>query len=174
MRRHASAIFKSGGSRIDQPVPPEFQLCARCERQQGDYRSVAPTPIATEEQLAAWTTYLARWTLEYPVKLRLVPVFCQHPDGGPMLRIIFDYYEEKNARNPAEAAPRAIGIFPPSLLPDENTPRWIRANILYHLNHELDEWLKLDGQHVFDPHHQSHYECDNCIVVDDKRGAGLS
>lgn len=163
--RMAHEIYASGGIRIDQPKPPEFQICNRCEMAQGDHRAVSPTPIATEEEFAAWKAYLARWTLDYPVKARFEPAMYPHPDGiGWFIRINFLYPEERDARDPSKIPAPSMGLLSPSRLPDRDTPRWLRANLLYHLNHELDEWLRFDDQVPFDPHHQSVYQCEDCIA----------
>lgn len=159
--RVASEITGPGRVRLDVPVPKEYQLCHDCERLKGDYRGITPTPKATQEELDAWIAYAARWTLTYPVKLELSP----YVDGNGHLRIDFIYPEEKDARNPAELLDRSksAGLLAPSHFPDGETPRWIRANVLYHLSHELDEWLKFDGQTVFDPHAEAHHLCEPCI-----------
>lgn len=162
VKRNAGSIWR-GGERIDRPLPPESQLCTECERARGDHRSTSPTPIETDDvRFLAWSTYLARWSLTYPCHLALRAEKQELGDGTYYLRIGFHYPDERDSRNGGPAPDSGVGLWPPSLYPDEDTPRWIRANILYHLNHELDEHLRLDGKLVFDPHHDSAYMCDSC------------
>jgi hypothetical protein len=154
-------MFDSKG-RIDVPVPSEFQLCTRCERPGGDYRSTVPTPVeADDTRHDAWSAYLRRWKLIYPCRLELK---CQRQqvEGGYYLRIAFAYPDERDSRDGVSPLPEAVGLWPPSLLPDDETPRWLRWNLVYHLLHELDENLTLDGQRVFDPHVDAIYYCEKC------------
>lgn len=169
--RYASQIIGSSG-RVDKPLEPQFQVCDRCEKISGDNRSTVPTPIETDDKRAnAWRDYLARWTVDYPCKARfwVTKHFLDardSPDRRYYLRINFDYPDEKDSSDGVSPVPGAedrLGLWPPSLYPDENTPRWLRANLLYHLGHELDEWLRFDGERVFDPHHMSYYHCDDCV-----------
>lgn len=147
------------GRRVDIPVEHAYQLCERCERAQGDHRSVAPTPIETDDtRYAAWTAFLAQWALTYPCRLAFR---CEKEstDGGYYLRIAFDYPDERDARDGVTVMPAVCGLWPPSLWPDADTPRWIRSNLLYHLQHELDEHLRFGGVAVFDPHANAAYYC---------------
>ena len=166
--RQAAPIF-SGGERIDVDVATPFQLCDHCERGAGDYRSVAPTPIETDDaRFDAWSSYLARWSLRYPcrLELRAERQWLDADETRFYLRIGFHYPDEHDSRDEVSPAPHGgSGLFPPSMLPDENTPRWLRANLLYHLAHELDEHLKLDGNRVFDPHVKALYFCEACTAA---------
>ena len=194
------AEILQGGVRVDKPVEPAFQVCGTCERPQGDYRSVAPTPIETDDiRHDAWEAYLAGWILHYPCRLVMR---CQRqylglaeiremvqakalkenrePDHSDLrtasstgklyyLRIQFLYPDEKDARNGFSSVPGTfdrLGLWPPSHLPDDDTPRWIRANAMYHLSHELDEHLIYKHGVPFDPHHDSAYTCEACIDRD--------
>ncbi len=189
MNRIAGKIFASGGVRVDVAVPTQFQLCDLCERGHGDHSSVAPTPVETDDvRFDAWSAYLARWSLRYPCRLELrceKQVIGSHealetseavaakdgarsapyPSGAYYLRIGFRYPDERDSRDGVSPAPEGgPGLWPPSLLPDENTPRWLRANLIYHLLHELDEHLTLDGERVFDPHVRAVHWCEGCIA----------
>ena len=165
-RRLRGQICASGGVRIDQPKPEEFQVCDECEKLKGDHHGVCPTQIETSvERRDVWAAYLARWSLRYPCSLRLEAVL-QPVDGGAYLRIDTSYPDETDVRDDSKRPPPTSGLWPNSMYPDENTPRWLRANILYHLGHELDERLLFDGERVFDPHHVSVYVCENCIARD--------
>ena len=158
-KKYISGEIHYGGERVDKPRPPEFQVCEHCETNRSDYRSPSPTPQATNEQFDAWNEYMARWRLDYPVKVR----FAVAIDWLGHLRISFLYIDEPDSRDPSKMLPISMkGFLAPSLLPDENTPRWIRQNLRYHLDHELDENLKLDDAHPFDPHHVSAYWCEDC------------
>lgn len=166
--RYPSEIF-SAGIRIDKPILPEFQVCDRCEKINGDYRSPAPTPIATQEDQRIWQEYLSRWKLRYPVKLTLSAEL----DWQSHLRIVFRYEDEPDSREDTNQQIQTTGgLLVPSPRPDENTPRWIRTNIQYHLGHELDEHLRFDGDRVFDPHVDATYICESCVNIDDHHGVG--
>lgn len=162
MKRHPSKIFRSG-DRVDVPISEEFQVCDLCERQQGDHRAPAPTPIATVEQCAAWCDYLKRWSLRYPCKISMSAKL----DQISHLRIVITFHDEPDAsdsENRIVIVSLTTGdLLAPSVLPDIDTPRWIRANIMYHLNHELDEHLKFDDKRPFDPHVTAIYYCDDCF-----------
>lgn len=169
-----------GGQRVDQPVSPEFRVCDTCEKPRGDYHSPAPTPIETDDvRLHAWAEYLARWTLTYPCRLVMsVQRQWLGADGdiraGYHLRIAFHYPDERDSRDGVSPVPGAdgrLGLWPPSRLPGEDTPRWIRANVQYHLGHELDEHLLLDGNQAFNPHHDSVHQCEDCSALENLRRA---
>jgi hypothetical protein len=151
-----------GGKRIDVSIAPAFQLCAKCERAYGDYRGLSPTPIETDDaRFDAWSAYLERWSLRYPCRLVLR---CEREQtaGGYYLRIAFLYPDERDSNDSISPPPPTTGIWPPSLYPDDDTPRWLRQNVIYHLVHELDEHLLLDGVRVFDPHADAIYYCKEC------------
>lgn len=185
--RHAGQRW-CGGVRIDQPLPLERRLCFSCERERGSYMSPAPTPVETnDDRYLAWSAYLRGWSLTYPCRLELraekqelgndgaaihnqAMEYLGKPGdasaSGYYLRIGFHYPDERDSRDGVSPVPvgSGLGLWPPSLYPDENTPRWLRANLKYHLEHELDEHLRLDGERLFDPHHESIYQCDACIA----------
>lgn len=144
-----------------------YQLCERHERSIGDYRSVCPTSVEEDDdRFAVWSEYLSRWSLTYPVRLELSAEREWISDGrrGYYLRIGFHYPDERDSADRSKPAPRPVrGLLPPSLYPDGDTPRWLRSNLLYHLTHELDEHLRLDGVTVFDPHAQVRHVCDDCL-----------
>jgi len=163
--RTAGTIWR-GSERIDVSVPVEFQLCD-CERSPGDLRSVVPTPVEVDDHRHdAWSEYLSRWSCSYPCR---VVARCEKQILGPegyYLRIRLDYPDERDSRDPLVAMPPGgLGLWPPSDLPDENTPRWLRSNVLYHLCHELDEHLKFDGIVVFNPHVSAVHVCGKCAEL---------
>lgn len=153
----------TGGRRVNIAVPSPFQLCVYCERPMGDSTTVSPTPIETDDaRFDAWSQFLQGWALSYPCRLAL---YCTKDptEGGYYLRVAFAYPDERDSRDGVTPLSPTMGLWPPSLLPDEETPRWLRANLIYHLVHELDEHLRLDGVVVFDPHINAHYVCQECV-----------
>lgn len=163
MNRHPSEIIMAG-IHIEQPKLQEFRFCDSCERMSGSYHSVTPTPIERDDKrFDAWNAYLPGWSMAYPWRLEMRPVKQELGDGY-YLRIEFRYPDERDSRDGVSPVAAGLGLWPPSWLPDEHTPRWIRANLQYHIGHELDEHLTFNGERPFDPHHQSHHQCDACIA----------
>lgn len=165
VKRYPSEIWE-GGIRIDRPLPPAFQLCERCERQGNAHAGpqMVPTPTdTTAAELRAWQDYLARWRIDFPVVARFEAYIDDRE--GQILRIRVRYHGEPDARDPSKTIDHpGTGYLAPSRLPDDETPRWLRQQLRYHLDHELDEHLRCGDVRPFNPHHDSGYICESCLA----------
>lgn len=93
----------------------------------------------------------ARWTFQMPgVRWHLDDGMC-----GPLLRI---YVETRNSYRPDEPTTvmsvHAVPAAMPHMMAMDPTHfgRWLRSCVHATLIHEADEWLRCDGEMVFDPH----------------------
>lgn len=99
--------------------------------------------------LEAWSEYLAAWHVPKPVEIKLSAV-----PNGRMVFMLMEAFQDDAAGLlylPDQVHLR-IEIMVPTPRPDENSARWVRALLRWLVLHELDEYTKVAGQRVFDPH----------------------
>ncbi len=153
--REVHAVYAAGMKPVlYPPIASEHRLCDVCERgDHGHQATPQPTPFAEPGDLEAWQDFVSRWSIDYPVRARFSAYLDKTFDGNPIVRISMDTIEVPDSRDPMEMMnSNSQGLLVPSRRPDEESPRWIRALMLYHLTHELDEFLAFEGRRVFDPH----------------------
>jgi hypothetical protein len=164
--REELRTFNSEGEVHYPVIRPEHRICDRCERGSAEFHmSPQPTPIATVEDLAAWQDFISRWTIDYPVRAR----WEAFADEGHHVRIRRVMRSVPDSSDPTRILAIDIdGLLVPSSRPDGESARWVRAALVYHLIHELDEFLTFDGDRVFDPHNRRPTLCEACITADDR------
>lgn len=108
----------------------------------------ARTEPDTEDDRAAWDEYLRRWELSGPLPLvKLYASLC--PVSGHLF-IVAEFLT--NDRDDLRERIISGTKYAPTRRPDDGTARWLRAFLLGFYAHELDEFLKLDGERLLEHH----------------------
>lgn len=103
-----------------------------------------------KQDLKAWEEFLARWSVELPIKIAVMALA-----NGPVVYMRMSSAQpDARCPNPRHANTTylTVDIPVPTAQPDESSARWVRALLRWLVLHELDEFIKVDGERVFDPH----------------------
>jgi hypothetical protein len=73
-----------------------------------------------------------------------------HPDEGQMIRIVGE--RVLDSYNPGETLDIGVNSFLPPLSDEWDLRRWLKYRLKRIATHEVLEWLKLDGEPIWDPH----------------------
>jgi predicted house-cleaning noncanonical NTP pyrophosphatase (MazG superfamily) len=108
--------------------------------------NIAPAVAA---DVVAWDSWLTAWHVTRPLRFKL----SAHSNGA---RVFIRIESEQPDAALPEAARRPIqlrvDVAVPSAAPDETSPRWLRALLRWFVLHELDHWIYVNGECIFDPH----------------------
>lgn len=106
----------------------------------------AATP---KHDLEAWLEFLRRWRVVMPIRIELDAL-----SNGPIvyMRMTSTQPDSRRGKRDDTMTYLTIDIPVPSPKPDEHSARWVRALLRWLVLHELDEFIEVDGDRVFDPH----------------------
>lgn len=118
----------------------------------GDVGIFLSPPVKAQDapaDYAAWGMYLAKWRIDRPMRITLEAI----PNGPAVfIRIGSWQPQARPTRMDDPDVHLQIDVLVPSPTPDKNSDRWVRALLRWLVCHELDEWIKVDGERKFDPH----------------------
>jgi hypothetical protein len=101
--------------------------------------------MTTAEQL---TSLLARFRYKPDFSFTVTYTGYGYQPALAVQMITTDTYHPENGRVPVVL----YVPIPEVTISDEDMLRWLRECLRYMENHEIDEWIVVDGQRPFDPH----------------------